>query len=336
MSAQQVLGSAAAESERETDSADSPSDQELLRLELFDSVDMTTIRPLLRNCTVRTLCAGEVLIHAGRPNLDLYLVLSGQLSVRLDSAGAVPITQLGPGESVGEMSVIDHQPTSAFVVVEADARVLVIDEELMWVLVNTSHAIATNLLLTLSKRMRYGNNLIFEKHARLELYRFHATIDALTGLFNRRWLDSMLPRQMERSRMCHKPFSLLMVDIDNFKQYNDENGHVAADQAIGAVGHAIQTVLRPSDTGVRYGGDEFLLLLPDCPLDAGEQVAKRLRCAISDTRIQFADGGRELPSVTISVGAAEMSGCLTLESFVAAADAALYRAKRAGRDRAST
>ena len=165
-----------------------PSDEELRGITLFHSVDLAIVRPLLCSCPVKTLATKDILIKSGQTNHCLYVVLSGRLSVRLESAGMDPIIELGAGESVCELSVIDHQPTSAFVVAETPTRVLEIDEDLIWMLVNTSHAVSTNLLFTLVKRLRFGNQVISETNERIEQYRFHATVDALTGLFNRHWL----------------------------------------------------------------------------------------------------------------------------------------------------
>jgi len=309
-------------------------EEDLGRQALFESADLSVVGPLLRNCPIRTLAKDEVLVSAGRPNEYVYLVLSGQLSVRLASAETAPIAEITAGESVAELSVIDGQPTSAYVVAETESKVLAIDEELLWILVQTSHAIASNLLFTLTKRLRYGNEIIFEGREKYEQYRFHATVDALTGLFNRHWLSSMLPRQMHRARICDQPFCLLLIDIDYFKQYNDEHGHVAGDRALGAVTEALQNCLRPTDMAARYGGEEFIVLLPDCPLEAAKDVAERLRSAVAATKITFAQG-TELPSVTVSAGIAQMSDDDTLESFIGASDAAMYRAKKAGRNRVS-
>ena len=323
------------QAEAEQATAAAISESELGQQALLESADLAVVGPLLKNCPIKTLAAGEVLITAGRPNEFIYLVLSGRLSVRLASAETTPIAEIAAGESVAELSVIDGQPTSAYVVAETDARVLAIDEELLWILVQSSHAIASNLLFTLTKRLRFGNQVIFEGRERYEQYRFHATVDALTGLFNRHWLNSMLPRQMYRAHLCERPFSLLMIDIDYFKQYNDEHGHVAGDRALGAVAQALQTCLRPTDMAARYGGEEFIVLLVDCAEQAAKAVAERVRTSVASTKIAFAQG-TDLPSVTVSVGVAEMSETETLESFIAAADAALYRAKEAGRNRVST
>jgi CRP-like cAMP-binding protein len=103
-----------------------PTSEELARLHLFRSVDIETVRPHLSDCSVRIVQTGDILIEADQPNDLLYLVLSGTLSVHLRSLGNPPIVILGPGETVGELSLIDKQPTSAFVVAQTTSRILVL------------------------------------------------------------------------------------------------------------------------------------------------------------------------------------------------------------------
>lgn len=309
-------------------------DAEIASLALFQSVDVAQLGPVLRNCEIRTLAAGEVLIRAGRPNDHLHAVLSGKLSVHLAAAESAPITEIGAGECVGELSVVDRRPTSAYVIAKTPCRVLSIDEPLLWTLVNSSHSIAGNLLYGLTRRLRSGNQLLFENRERLERYQYHATVDALTGLFNRHWLNTMLPRQMHRSRKCGDPFSLAMLDIDHFKRYNDEHGHVAGDCAIAAVAQTLLATLRPTDMAARYGGEEFLVLLPNCTVDGAAGVAERLRAGIEQAPIHLAHGPR-LPSVTASIGVQQMPDEGPLASLLIAVDEALYRAKESGRNRVS-
>jgi diguanylate cyclase (GGDEF)-like protein len=212
---------------------------------------------------------------------------------------------------------------------------LKIEEDLVWILSNTSHAISSNLLFTLVKRLRHGNDLLCESRARLEQYRFHATVDALTGLFNRHWLNQMLPRQMHRAKASAEPLSLLMADIDHFKAYNDSHGHPAGDHALLTVAQSLRDHVRPADMTARYGGEEFLVVLPACNLEGAEVVAERLRAAVASSTIRFANG-TELPGVTASFGIATLTGELAMEGFIGACDKALYRAKRRGRNRVST
>jgi diguanylate cyclase (GGDEF)-like protein/PAS domain S-box-containing protein len=144
-----------------------PTNEELARLHLFRSVDIEFVRPHLSDCRLRVVEAGGILIEAGQPNDLLYLVLSGTLGVHLRSLDHPPIVVLGPGETVGELSLIDKQPTSAFVVAQTTSRILVLGERAMWALVNASHAIALNLLATLSHRLRYDNRLIHQDRQQL-------------------------------------------------------------------------------------------------------------------------------------------------------------------------
>ena len=308
--------------------------QDLEKLELFRSVDLKPIESQLRTCPTRRFKSGDVLIQADESNDNLLLLLSGRASVRLGSADNPPLAYVDAGESVGELSLIDSQPASAFVVAESEMRVLMVDEELLWMLVNSSHAVSSNLLFTLAKRMRYGIDLINQDREKIKEFQFHATVDGLTGLFNRYWLDRMLPRQMDRSRTSGEPFSLLMIDIDHFKQYNDSHGHPAGDRAICTVASTVQDNVRPGDMAARYGGEEFVVLLPNSPLEGAKVVAERLREAAQGADITHPKGA--LPSVTISLGIAEMTGAPTPDEFLSVTDAALYRAKHEGRNRIST
>jgi diguanylate cyclase (GGDEF)-like protein/PAS domain S-box-containing protein len=144
-----------------------PTNDELARLHLFRSVDLEAVLSRLRGCSVRLLEPGQVLIAADRPNDRLYLLLSGTLSVHLRSPSTPPLVVLGPGETVGELSLIDKQPTSAFVVAQTASRVVVLSERVMWALVNASHEVSLNLLSTLSHRLRYDNRLIYQDREQL-------------------------------------------------------------------------------------------------------------------------------------------------------------------------
>src|SRR5262249_40080003 len=154
-------------------------------------------------------------------------------------------------------------------------------------------------------------------------------------LFNRQWMAKVLARQMERSRVSGEPLALLLVDVDHFKVFNDSYGHVAGDYALRAVASCLRAAVRPTDLLARYGGEEFLVLLPGATLRQAREVAERLRRAVREAPIVHLDG-TALPKVTVSIGAAELSGSderLAPEAFVERADRALYRAKADGRDR---
>jgi signal transduction histidine kinase len=158
-----------------------PTNDELAGLDLFRSVDVAELKPILRDCEVRRLPSDTVLIEAERSNDHLYLVLSGELGVHLGTPASPPIVILGPGETVGELSLIDKRPTSAFVVTHAPTRVLVLGEAAMWDLVTASHAISLNLLRTLSTRLRTDNRLIHEHREQLRQTQKLEMLGQLTG-----------------------------------------------------------------------------------------------------------------------------------------------------------
>jgi diguanylate cyclase (GGDEF)-like protein len=293
---------------------------------------MDALAPMLRECAVRALDPGDALLSAGARNTYLFLVLSGELGVHLDTAGSAPIARLGAGQAIGEISLIDGEPASAHVVATKASRVLLVDEELLWILADSSHAVAYNLLRTLATRLRGGNRIIQRDRELLEKYRFHASVDALTGLFNRYWLHKMLGRQMERARGSQVALALLLADVDHFKPFNDQHGHVAGDYALRGVAGCLRGALRPTDMIARFGGEEFAVLLPGASLEHGREIAERLRRAVSETTILGTDA-KPLPTVTVSIGVAVLAPQMDPDGFLEAADLALYRAKHAGRNR---
>jgi diguanylate cyclase (GGDEF)-like protein len=156
--------------------------------------------------------------------------------------------------------------------------------------------------------------------------------DPLTGLFNRRFFDAGLAQEIMRSRRSGNPASLLILDIDHFKNYNDEYGHEAGDAVLRAIGQLLQTHVRGSDVACRFGGEEFVILMPDAALESAKERGKQILEAIRGLEIPHQ--GHLLPPVTASLGLAEFpSHARDAEGILEAADHALYVAKRAGRDR---
>ncbi len=279
--------------------------------------------------------AGEVLLQPGDTNEQLMVVLDGDLRVELEADGKVAISHFKHGDCVGELSVLDGKPVAAYVIADSSCHLLLLPRDAVWKLVDSSHTVARNLLHMLSGRIRHDNCNLSASVRQQRLCERNARIDVLTGLNNRRWLEETLPQLMESSRRNGSPLALLMLDVDNFKPYNDTHGHQAGDLALQAVGSALLENLRPEDVAVRYGGEEFMVVLPNTALAEMGRVAERLRVMLRSQAI-VSDEGMPLPSLTVSIGAAMWRQGESLEGLVAAADAALYQAKREGRDRVVT
>ncbi len=150
--------------------------------------------------------------------------------------------------------------------------------------------------------------------------------DPLTQLYNRRFLFACLERELARARRGHA-LSLLMVDLDGFKQVNDRHGHLAGDELLQAISRGIEGSIRISDVAGRYGGDEFAVVLPDTDTEQAERVATRLAEAIRDASVNG------VPGVTASIGVAVARSGDDARSVQRRADDASYRAKQAGGDR---
>ena len=153
-------------------------------------------------------------------------------------------------------------------------------------------------------------------------------IDQLTGCLNRATGVMNLQGELRRARRSRRPVSILMIDIDHFKTINDTRGHLAGDAVLEKLGVLIGQVLRTTDIRCRFGGDEFLVILPETPLAGAEQAATKLRAAMK-TLDAGIDGSR--PTLSIGIAQAER-GELDAASLVGRADAALYKAKQSGRD----
>ena len=309
--------------------------EELQRSALLRDFSLDRALDLFAECRVLALVEGDALTEPGDESTCVYLLLSGRLRVDLESDDEEPVCELEAGAVAGELSLLSGGSRSARVGASAPSRVLELPASVFWSLVCSSHEVAVNLLEILAARLRGSNGTIAQGRRLTQLYKRHASIDALTGLHNRRWLDDVLPRQVRRAEMQGKPLSVLMVDIDHFKRFNDQWGHATGDFVLFGVSQLMRERLRPTDLLARYGGEELTAVLPKTDGPGARVAAERLRCAIASTPFELQDGTL-LPNVTISIGVADAAAGRSAAEMLAAADEALYRAKRNGRNRVET
>lgn len=223
---------------------------------------------------------------------------------------------------------------------EADYRALTRDGDYVWirdvvhVLRNQAGEVEAliGFMFDISERKQTEQQLL-QLQQQLQAFSYQ---DGLTGVANRRMFDDRLQVEWANAQRQNQPLSLILLDIDYFKQYNDHYGHVQGDACLKSVGQALsQAAVRPRDLVARYGGEEFVLLLPETDADAAAQVAERCRQLIRAEQIQHAQS-RVAPLLTVSLGVGTLipDQQTSPQAFIEAVDRLLYQAKHQGRDRA--
>jgi two-component system cell cycle response regulator len=183
-------------------------------------------------------------------------------------------------------------------------------------------------VMTQVRRKRYADRLRSNVQQSMEL----ALTDALTGLYNRRYMETHLETLIEKAFQSQRPLGLVMVDIDHFKPINDTYGHDAGDEVLRQFASRVQASVRGIDLACRYGGEEFVIVMPDADLSVARAVGERLRRHIAAEPFSVSKGAKKL-DVTISVGIAMRHDGDNADTVLKRADEALYRAKRDGRNR---
>jgi diguanylate cyclase (GGDEF)-like protein len=191
---------------------------------------------------------------------------------------------------------------------------------LFWIATSLISFPMITVLLTLHTSQRLQEEILAQ-----------ARHDTLTDAYNRRAFTEFADKEWSRGMRHGSPFSILSVDIDHFKLFNDQHGHQTGDKALVEVSKSAQAALRANDIWCRYGGEEFIALLPDTTMDRALAVAERLRLSVERTTISSPRGAL---NVSVSIGVAERSSHhADLSAVLAISDAALYKAKAAGRNR---
>ena len=170
----------------------------------------------------------------------------------------------------------------------------------------------------------------------LKLAEQRSNTDALTGLANRHSMDEFLRQAQINAMEKDEPLSVLLIDIDHFKKFNDDYGHQVGDQVLRLVGKVLQEGVREVDLAARYGGEELIAVLPGADLAACATVAERIRQRIADARLTRRATGKEIGSITVSIGVAQFQLAESAEAMIERCDRGLYQAKRMGRNRTVT
>ena len=299
---------------------------------LFHGVPSKLFAHNIGESNLRTLRSGEILLSPGQDNHAIYLILSGRLNIQLTNSGAEPVAMLGKGECAGEMSVLGDAHDSTYVVAATDCELLAIEHDALWELIDISHQAAHNMLNVLSARIRPVNQPMAENLEQHHGFSGVAVVDELTGLYNRQWMEEKFDRHLRRGFVTNKPSCIMVLEIDQFKEFSDKYGQLGSEQALRDTARIMLSCLRPDDQAGRFIGEQFAAFMPNTSLADGCIAAERLREAVSGSMIVLPSGDA-LPPVGISLGVSVAKPGDTLASLFARAEEALREAVKSGGNR---
>ena len=276
---------------------------------------------LFEQCHVET---GEVIFFEDEPGESAYTIKSGKVAiVKGEFSAPVVLGCRQRGETIGEMALLEGATRSATAVALENSLLMEINRENFFVLLKRSRRFTENILHLLSMRLREASDAL--ESATLEKIQ-----DPLTELYNRRYMESMLSHELQRANHAGYPVSLIMMDIDHFKQLNDTYGHPAGDAVLRRLAILIKSRIRRADIACRYGGEEFVIILPETNLDVAAERAEKLRKVFAEMIIEH--GSHRMRS-KLSLGvAAYPLDAETSQELIQVADRALYTAKAGGRN----
>jgi diguanylate cyclase (GGDEF)-like protein len=312
----------------------------LKHVEIFSLLapgEIDSIGPLFRSCRVG---AGEVLFREGDEGSEMFIVQSGAVatSIRLPDGTDRQIAMFHEGNFFGEMSIFEKAARSATCTGAEESVLVCLHENDVYRMIREFPGIATKIMFRMlnitAQRLRDTGEFLSDMVHWGEAARRRAITDELTGAYNRRFLDEAMPGHLDRARIARNPLSIVMVDLDYFRDINENYGHETGDRCIVEVVRVFNRVLRESDILARFGGDEFTILMPEVPSGSALETAERAREQVArlDFLQQF-EGA--VKGITLSMGIASYpEDGDNAAALKQAADRALYRAKESGRNRA--
>jgi diguanylate cyclase (GGDEF)-like protein len=282
---------------------------------------------------------GEVIFREGDSGEEMYIVGLGKVgsSIRLADGTLHEVAEFGAGDFFGEMSILEKAPRSATCAAKEPSALFVLQGSDFYHLMDEQAALSIKIMnrmldITADRSIR-SSEFLSDMVRWGEEARKRAVMDRLTGLFNRRFLEEALQDHLQKAKRSGHPLSLIMMDLDHFREINQSYGAEVGDQLIQALVPVFRSTLRPDDVPARCGGDEFVILLPGTTseeaLALSGRICERVRCLDFFQKL-----GGPLRSVTSSQGIASFpQHASDFKSLWERADQALYRAKQMGRNR---
>lgn len=302
--------------------------KELAEIGLFHGADVAALEKPLSSCVMLTLVPGQKLVSIGQLNPKVFFLIDGQLKLYTEASVNKPIGIVDVGQSAGLISAIKELPSTESIVASEQSRVLVMGIDTLKLLIMQSHPLASRFALMLMQCAR-GEHYVPTDGSAAGKGGHIGYVDELTGLHNQRWIEKMLSRLIMRHSKEDKPLSVIMCDIDKFKDFNKDFGEMLENQALSTVAQIMLANVRPTDMIARFDLDVFLLLLPDTDISGAKMLAIRLQEVVSKTDIVI-PSECVLPPVTMSFGVAQLKGFVSDEVFISDVKVALDGAKKSG------
>lgn len=282
---------------------------------------------------------GEVILRENEPGDIFYLIRYGQtVIIKGDFQNPTILGFRSIGEAIGEMALLENRPRSASVIALDTVSLWSLSRETFYHFLSENPSFSISLMNVLSGRIRKSEEERMRGYARekeqvvvLETLSKQATHDPLTGLFNRRYLDQILYGEIAHALQSGSLVGILMADVDHFKQINDRYGHKAGDLMLHSLGELMRSCVRTADIVCRYGGEEFVIIMPGASEQTVCKCAEEIRSRFQALCLAF-DGQEIHATISLGVAIFPLHGSTVDEVFVHA-DRAMYRAKQEGRNR---
>lgn len=311
----------------------------LQRVYIFSKLSVGELALIADRFRVVSFEPGTVIFNEGDPGSEMFIVREGRVATLINLPGGQKkeIAEFTPGDFFGEMTVFENVPRSATCIATEASTLLSLGQQELLSLIDPFPEIVTSItyrmLSITTQRLRDTGEFLSELVRWGEGASRRAVTDEVTGVYNRRFLDEVIVDHFETSKTTGRPLSIIMVDLDYFRDINEQYGVETGDRTFQEVVGVIKDHLSDPDILARYGGDEFTVLLPGSRLEDACRIAERIRVGVE--RLDFL---KDMPGtkkgITISQGVASYpENARDLKTLREKADAALYAAKEGGRNR---
>ncbi|MCU0822484.1 MAG: GGDEF domain-containing protein [Spirochaetes bacterium] len=309
------------------------------QIEIFSLLETDEISKIIKYFKKHDISENEVLFNEGDQGNDLYIVKSGIISskVKLPDGGERDIANFEAGNFFGEMSIFEKAPRSATCYCRDRCTIFSLHDKNFYEIVEKYPDIAIKIMYRMlnitTRRLRSTGEFLSDMVTWGESASRRAITDEMTGAYNRRYLDDAIVSQFENARSSGTPLSIIMIDLDYFRQINETYGHPAGDRMIMEVVKIYNKILRKKDILARYGGDEFTILMPGTDLKTAAGIAENVRVEVEKLDILLQYNG-PIKKVTLSQGVSSFpENADNLKKLRELADQSLYTAKEQGRNR---